>query len=415
MLKAAALTYGLLVMLLVGSICGSLLLFSGLHAEQTTALVIEDQLQHNARSGIELLLASPAGDYREQVVDLYDQDHDSVHLIHRPWGGYEYLVSEAFHGSRVHRRAALAGYQPDREGTALYLTDRNRPLKLCGRTEVRGKVHLPKAGVERAYIEGQTYAGDKLIYGSQTPSERQIPKLDDALVERNRAYLSGEVLDEDSVGNLADLPFSHNHSHHHRTLLIDGDQSVDLANYQLSGNIIVRASKAIYIGADTKLDGILCYAPYIFVESGFQGECQLIARDSLHISEDCHLTYPSLLATFETEHKDNAPSISVAERSMIEGPVLVWQEKAAIRFPPYVKLAEESQVMGQVYARGMVEIRGAVSGSVYCDKFILNTPSSVYENHLLNAVIDQEALSEHYAGCFLPGMTDQKTIVKWLN
>jgi hypothetical protein len=43
------------------------------------------------------------------------------------------------------------------------------------------------------------------------------------------------------------------------------------------------------------------------------------------------------------------------------------------------------------------------------------TPSSVYENHLLNATIDVSKLSKHYVGINLVQESKIKKVVKWLN
>ena len=63
----------------------------------------------------------------------------------------------------------------------------------------------------------------------------------------------------------------------------------------------------------------------------------------------------------------------------------------------------------------MIELKGDVWGSVYCDKFILSTSSSVYENHLLDATIDFSRLSKHYVGINVLDDAANKKVIKWLN
>ena len=46
--------------------------------------------------------------------------------------------------------------------------------------------------------------------------------------------------------------------------------------------------------------------------------------------------------------------------------------------------------------------------------FMLNTPSSVYENHLLDITIDWSQLSEHFTGINLINESDSRSVVKWL-
>ena len=59
-------------------------------------------------------------------------------------------------------------------------------------------------------------------------------------------------------------------------------------------------------------------------------------------------------------------------------------------------------------------MKGQVHGSLYTDKFLLSTPSSVYENHLLNATIDASALPASFVGVGLLNTNSEKKVVAWL-
>ena len=53
--------------------------------------------------------------------------------------------------------------------------------------------------------------------------------------------------------------------------------------------------------------------------------------------------------------------------------------------------------------------------NVFCKSFILRTPSSVYENHLMDVAIDRIALSEYFVGVALTEEINHHQIIKWLN
>ena len=62
-----------------------------------------------------------------------------------------------------------------------------------------------------------------------------------------------------------------------------------------------------------------------------------------------------------------------------------------------------------------MDFKGKVYGALSCDHFLLTTPSSVYENHLLNAEIDPSLLSADFVGGDTHTENSKRDIVKWLN
>ena len=79
-----------------------------------------------------------------------------------------------------------------------------------------------------------------------------------------------------------------------------------------------------------------------------------------------------------------------------------------------VILKKNSCVYGTVFSNGYADLQGIINGSLTCSKIMLNTPSSVYENHLLNAEIDVTKLSKYYVGINCVEVSEKKKIVKWL-
>jgi len=79
-----------------------------------------------------------------------------------------------------------------------------------------------------------------------------------------------------------------------------------------------------------------------------------------------------------------------------------------------VSIEKGARVEGQIYVDGFADIQGELWGTVWCQKFLLKTASSVYENHLLDAVIDRTKLSEHYVGSAIITSGKKKKTIKWL-
>ena len=132
------------------------------------------------------------------------------------------------------------------------------------------------------------------------------------------------------------------------------------------------------------------------------------------VGENCELAYPSVLGIIRKSSAAENPFLSVNEGSTITGVLFAYQKSPSNRKQVKISIAEDAVIKGQVYSNGLVELRGSLHGSLMCNKFILNTPSSVYENHLLNSTIDYSQLSEHFVGINLVHRSESRKIVKWL-
>ncbi len=419
MLRAAALLYALAVALLIGLVTTGILMYSAWHMQAWQSISLGHKALRNVESGLQLQLAEGAlsGEQSQRTIDLFGDGKDTVQLQKKPWGAYSVLTALTKEQGTTVCKTALAGIPiPTGKRYGLWLAGANRPLKVCGNTVIRGNAKLPKAGVERAYIEGQTYAGDQLVYGHVSSSERFLPELNPTLVHHNQAYLRGHFSPSDSIVQFSDVEEGIRfRDFKDATVIAHHSGHINLAGKHYSGNIIFHSGSGIFIGADSKLDRVICYAPEIEIESGFAGSIQAFASLKITCGENVLLSYPSVLCTFHHHKQNNEYSVKAGQHSRIEGLVVAWQSFLSPRYPPSVYLAENTEVTGQVYVRGNTELKGNVKGSVYTRGFTLRTPSAVYENHLLNASIDGNALSEYFAGCnLINGENKTLTVIDWL-
>jgi hypothetical protein len=53
-----------------------------------------------------------------------------------------------------------------------------------------------------------------------------------------------------------------------------------------------------------------------------------------------------------------------------------------------IKLNKQFELIGNAYSSNYTDAQGNLYGSIYCQTLLLQTPSGVYENHLLNCLID---------------------------
>lgn len=422
MIKAGSLFYAIVISLIIAIVSSSLILFAYLTRIQFENFEINQQLNLNADSGLNLLLSkqSLVELDQQQTIDLFNIGTDNVELTRKTWGAYEILISKAVFKNTKAIRIALAGFYP--EGThlySLYLSDQDKPLALCGNTLIKGTAYLPKAGVKRAYIEGQSFAGNTLIEGQIKQSEKTLPKFNKDLIDNIRTvFLKKTVTGNDStiiiVNELSVDTL--NNSFQNKTVVFISSAPLRISDGVYSGNIAIVSDKQITISSNALLKDVLVFAPKIIIEKEFRGNIQGFASDSIIINENVTLTYPSILGLVAEGNKSkNTSAIILNENDTISGNVFVYKNEADVLKQAGLIIPEKSFVFGQVYSNGYVDIKGTINGSLMCNKIMLSTSSSVYENHLLNAIIDASKLSKYYVGINLVEESQVKKVVKWLN
>lgn len=405
MIRAHALYFTLFISLIIALISGSLVLGAYYYKTLSLKHTSEDRLLRNLQSGINLLLGSEDEyNYDENyTLDLFGDEKDSIQFRIITWGLFDIGVVKSFSGKTAFQKAFLYGYKPKTDNIALYLQDLNRPLSLCGNTQLKGTCYLPKAGVERAYIAGKSYIGSKLVYGTIKTSENLLPSLQKDRLDQLELLLA--VSEASTATKIENSFFESTHF-----IKWSGQHVSDTS---LSGNIIVFSDQHLTITPTAHLENIVIIAPSITIESNFIGKSQFFAEDSIRIENNVDLTYPSALGIIKKHASETRPSISVGENTTVQGFIFTTQ-KEYDRTKTQISLNKDSFVLGQVYTDGYLDLKGTIEGNAYVHKFSLKTLASVYENHLLDATIDIEALPDYFIGTALFETETQKGIMSWL-
>ncbi|PCJ87265.1 MAG: hypothetical protein COA57_04865 [Flavobacteriales bacterium] len=418
MLKGGALIYALFVALIIGLTSSSLIFLAYFNRIEFQANTLKEKTLLDVSSGINLLVAQPEKIPFAQPAEttLFDDESSIVTLGRIHWGAFEIGVSKKTSKNYEFSQSVLIGSNLHQDSKiSLYLADLDKPLSLCGKTEINGICYLPKAGVKRAYIEGQSFVGNKLINGEVLESSKSIPKINPEMLAHNQSYFERSFSKNDSVVSFEEIQEQHSivNSFVNKPLLIYSEENIILTHQYYEGNIRIVSGKSVFIGAGSKLKDVIIYAPVIEAERDFEGNLQLFASDSLVIGDNCTFNYPSVVGLIKRQNKESA-TLLIKENTEINGVVFAYDEKPAGKSLLKVAIEKNATIKGQVYANGMVDLKGNIHGSLACNKFILNTPSSVYENHLLNVTIDYSKLSKHFVGVNLVNQSDTRNIVKWL-
>jgi cytoskeletal protein CcmA (bactofilin family) len=407
-LEAGILSSVLAISLIIATLCASLISLAYYYHIATLQYTLTDALDQNALSGMNLLLATPSdlispyGYWK----DLFGQTQDSVWLQEKPWGVYQVAIARAKKGNRSRQRVALLGQQPDQIGqSALYLADEQRPLSIAGQTQLIGRCYLPKAGIKSAYINRVGYQGEQLVKGSIQESQGSLPKLSPDVVAHLRRLLTVKAenyLSLDQLGDSLVYSFEAAPTYYHSPgpITISG---------LLRGNIIIASDRAVTITPQADVEDIIVVAPQITIAPDFEGRLQAIATDTLIVGRGCQLRYPSALVLFAS----SGGAVLIDEASQVAGTVVLTGTATAYH-RRLLSLEKEASITGMVYSDGLVELKGSIYGHLSCRKFMLRTPSTLYENHILDGTLDASRRSSHYLASSLWATTHQKGIAQWL-
>ena len=409
MFRAGALYFSIVIALFIAVITSSLLLLAGHYRNTYLKELRFTRLLSNLDSGQAFALAQNNSLDTIQKVDLYGDGIDSLVILKREWGIYEQVQLQTFIQKDTLTRAMLIGTETD--SVVLYLSDEDRPLSLGGKTKVFGNVLIPKSGIKKAYVDGKAYRHERLVNDGEIKySARLLPKLDTLLVERLKASFKEKynytVLTEAPVHQSFLKP----------TLYFDVSVKKRLEKASFSGNIIIRSDSALTISKSCKLNGIQIYAPTIIVESGFEGNCQLFAIDSLIIKEKVHLSYPSVAAVLKTANSGAFPNIILGKTVRFEGIIFTHEQKRSA-LQTMVSLDSAVNVKGEVYSTGMLKLAEAVviDGKATCNRFMMQTKQVLYENFLIDLTLNRNARSRYYLSSPVFNTKLPNQVLKWLN
>jgi hypothetical protein len=407
--NGGALYFALIFSLIIAIFSGMLVLFAYYNKLQLVNYQLNAKLLSNLHSGFELVKSN---NFSKQTttLSLFNAGDDSVLIKKGNWSLFDLYSVKAFHSSKSIEKTALVGTTNSmHKKTGLYLQNSsNYPLSICGNTTLKGNTYLTKAGVKRANIEGKNYIGSQLIYGNTFLSEKELPILNENTLKYLKQMSQFIFLDEKSE-NLENLNIDTiNHSFTLNSLLINYSQIKQTTFSLIKGNVIIYDKEKIVIEKNSNYENIILVAPIVIVNNDVQGTFHIIASDSIYIGEKVILNYPSSICLIS----EKPAKIDIASLASIKGEILL-EGKNTFQQKSLLTIAENAFIEGNIYCNGNVSHRAKIYGSLFCHSFYLKTPSAIYENHLLDAIIDPTARAEKYGAGFMFQENVNKKVIAW--
>lgn len=395
-LKAGALQYVVLLSLLIFFLVGMFMLRAHYSNQLVSQVLIQEQLNDHIESTKVLLKNNPELVDGEGVkeLNLFDSPSSLVRMEIWNWGVYNKVFLQTFWQNHKRKECFLLGdnvWEDDRP--SLYLADKNRYLSVCGETWLGGPVNLPALGVRKSYVDGVGYYRARAIQGDIRRSDKSLPTLRNDLSQTfenafNVDFQKDSVILWDNVR--AD---SVSGSFWNKTLCLWSPEPIALSNIILKGNIRLVSKQEIIIGEAVKLDQCIVAAPIVRFGDNFKGRAQVFARDSVYIGNNCKFKLPSVIYMNGTNGKKE---LAIMKNVEFAGEIVL--DGINGKDAPVLKIGEGTRVEGFAYCNGTVELEGDIAGSLYTNRFLLKTPSALYENHLLNNRLDVSDLNAHYVG-----------------
>jgi len=332
----------------------------------------------------------------------------NVSVKKKQWGCFELLSVKTNTNKASFEQIALMG-AANTTKNALYLKNNNQQLILVGNTKITGNTALPNVGVNSGYINGISYAKNKLIYGEIMHSESKLPFLKNK--EKIHTFLARYAQDSIGTFDLEDGSI-HRQSFTKNTLVHKNNGPIDIVHTNLIGNIIIASDTLIRVHANSKLQDVILIAPKIEILPNFNGNIQAFATEKILIHEKSQLAYPSALILLD-HSKKSIGTIDISKETTFKGVLSYLSNSDSANYAAQIRTATDTEIFGEVYCEGNFELRGQVYGAVYTHNFMVNHKGTIYINHLFNALINSEKLSKNYAG--LEFNTPIKSVAKWLN
>lgn len=411
MLKAGALYFSIIVAFIIAMICASLIMLAAHYRGSYLKEMRMARLSRNMDSGIAAVLAEKDDTDTTKALDLFGDQTDSIMVKKKHWGIFTLATVKSFVLSDTIKRSFLIGLETKNDALAVYLSDEDRPLSVSGDTRITGDVEVPKAGMRKSYVESRPYSGEQLVYGKIHDSKRTLGGLEKKWIKEIEDKLD---FDPSRLPNLQ--------SEEERISFLSGAKEFNVSGLtkienNLSGQITLYSDTVVRISANAKLDNTIIYAKSIVIADGFKGNCQLFARDSIIIGNHAVLGYPSVLGIMSKEKMVDQAKIIIGNDVLFDGIIFSYEPKRSA-LQTMVALGENTIVQGEVYATGLLKLakKVKVEGKVSCNRFIMKTPTTLYENFLVDVTLNRRARNRVYlTSSVFTGTTGDKKILRWEN
>lgn len=382
-IEGGALSYAIVVVLLLGLFSSSLLFISKANQQLSRIAEMKEHLIFNN------LLALNIGKSSNDEV-IYHLSGDTSLIKRKKWGLFEVLHVRTFSNNLSVEKTVLISQMYKLPQNILYINDQRQAVNVAGDTKFIGDVQVSPFGFQNTILMGKELKTSSVCLGKLSESKNSLPELCEEY--KNISFLdkSNEYKSVKSI--IKDTSFSFDEN----TLLLEDNNSISIKN-KLKGNIIIHSFDSIFVSRNAKLENVILISPIVYFESGFKGSVQVLASKRIHCSDSVKLLYPSILIlneqSFNSEELNQEHSIYLGAGALILGGLLLEMQEPNFRNPVTLQV-NGSLIYGFIYNQGNSQLIGTLSGFLYTHNTFIRNKYLTQYSCFLDAKIDGQNLPE---------------------
>ncbi|MDF2449497.1 MAG: hypothetical protein K0R26_2001 [Bacteroidota bacterium] len=386
-LKGGALYVAVIISILISIILSLFIVVAYFNIQSIQSQNSFLQLHLSMESGFEIAQSDFYNTNSGTTWQKMPYNNDSIMVKKMAWGCFTLVDVKAKNTHFKTHKTGLFGAASSLD-TALMVAEQNKPIGLAGKIKFKAACYLPKAGVKSAYIAGTSFSDLNSVRPFIKQAPGYIPEIDENYlksIEQSQSELNPYT---DSL--ISFIPDVINQSFQQKTAVIQ-QGSVNLNKQVLSNNIKIIVSDLITVENTCQLNNILLIARKVIFKKGFKGTVHVIARDSIITEDECEFNYPSSFCVYSTSSSSTTNpvvrGIFFGTQCKFKGGLLAANIKSQSS-RMMIRLNKQFELIGNLYSSDYADAQGNLYGSFFCRTLLLQTPSGVYENHLLNCLID---------------------------
>jgi len=316
---------------------------------------------------------------------FYPEDYPQFSSINRNWGAYQVKTIKLNKEAKTDvnsiietSKSAFINYKWENLGLPqLYIENDLSSLQISGKTILEGEFYVPQSKIRTTSVASKIYEGPSLNSLQLKSSTAQLPMFPLEKMD----FTEWQDFSQDSLISFkSDFDFSN--SFNSKSVAVISDLTLHLWNNRFNGQIKILSKKKIVVHESAQLNDIMLIAPVIEFKDSFSGSVHAIARDSIYLSKNVILSYPSSLTI--TNDATTSPLITLGENSRVEGIIhQFYHEIGKSNFSQLI-ISPNSLVKGVVYNKNNTVLKGTIDGSLFTKTLLAYEKGSIYRNFIID-------------------------------